>query len=129
MQVGTAIPLATARSGGTVQAELIPVEKLKIASGVLGLAVTLTGGGCASSDALVAVERNPVHRSLVRGGADPVDAMLATRSDTRLGALSNAERREPEDAVVTVYDRQYTINGQFYNHYRSVTRTTERLRR
>ncbi len=105
------------------------MEKLKIALGVLGLAVIATCGGCASSTDLVHVTRTPVKHSLVAGAESARGETFFARADARLGAVSNAERRIPEDALITVYDRQHTINGQFYNHYRSVTRTTERLAR
>jgi hypothetical protein len=105
------------------------VEKMNIALGVLGLAATMTCGGCAPRVEWTQPLRAPVTHSLVRGGAALEPGMFVARSDDRLGTLSISERRIAEDAVVTVYDRQQTLDGRFYNNYRSVTRTTERLRR
>jgi hypothetical protein len=105
------------------------VEKMMIALGILGLAATTTCGGCAARPEMTHVARAPVANSLVRGGGAADAGMYVARSDARLGTLSISERRIAEDAIVTVYDRQQTLDGRFYNNYRSVTRTTERLRR
>jgi hypothetical protein len=43
--------------------------------------------------------------------------------------MTEAYRRVSEDATISVYDRQQTINGRFNNFYWSVTRTNERLER
>lgn len=100
-----------------------------IATRVLGLIACASTVGCASSQRMEFVKRAPVSPLLVVGAGGVDAAMYATRSDDRLGAVTESYRRISEDATVFVYDRQQTINGRPNNLYWSVTRTNERLER
>lgn len=100
-----------------------------IATRVLGLVACASFAGCANPPRMEYVARAPLRPSLVVGAGAADSAMYASRSDDRLGAVSESYRRVSEDATVYVYDRQQTINGRFNNMYWSVTRTNERLER
>ncbi|MEY3144023.1 MAG: hypothetical protein RLY21_2516 [Planctomycetota bacterium] len=100
-----------------------------IAARVLGLVTCASLAGCANSTRMEFVERAPLRPSLVVGSGNADSTLFASRSDARLGAVTESYRRVSEDASVFVYDRQQTINGRPNNLYWSVTRTNERLER
>ena len=100
-----------------------------IAVRVLGLAACVCLAACANQPRAMFVARAPVRSSLVLGAGGADASRFAARSDARLGAIGDAERRVAEEAVISVYDRQQIFDGRLYNDYRSVTRTYERLAR